>query len=336
MGLGGRSHAWDMDALRKRMESARTLSWLGHGCSAQTDGVCEDAVMVGTWMPCASGWSLQGRYHAWDMDALRKRMEPARTLSWLGHGCSAQSDGVFEDAVMLGTWMLCANGWSLRGRYHGWDMDALRKRMESARTLSCLGHGFSAQTDGVFEDAIMAKDALRKRMLRGRCHGWDMDALRKRMESARTLSCLGHGCSAQTDGVCEDAIMVGTRMLCANGWSLRGRCHGWDMDAMRKRMESARRLSWLGLGCSAKMDGVGVDVIMLGTWMLCGNGWGLGGCSHGWEMDVPRHDVLREKWLHRMCQKTQDKTHERPNIHDNALYLQKPHDNAPYFRTLSK
>ena len=130
--------------------------------------------------------------------------------------------------------------------------------------------------------------------------------------------------------------MVGTWMLCANGWSLRGRYHGWDMDAMRKRMESARRLSWLGLGCSAKMDGVGVDVIMLGTWMLCGNGWGLGGCYHGWDSDVPRHDVLREKGLHRMCQKTQDKTHERPKIHDNALYLQKPHDNAPNCQTLSK
>ena len=35
-------------------------------------------------------------------------------------------------------------------------------------------------------------------------------------------------------------------------------------------------LSWVAHGCSAGMDGVSdLDVIMVGTWMLCGNGWSL-------------------------------------------------------------
>ena len=59
-----------------------------------------------------------------------------------------------------------------------------------------------------------------------------MDALREWMESDL------------------EAIMVGTRMLCRNGWRL-------IMDALREWMESD------------------LDVIMVGTWMLCGNGWSL-------------------------------------------------------------
>ena len=50
---------------------------------------------------------------------------------------------------MVGTWMLCSNGWGLAGRYHGWDMGALREP---------AGSGWS-------------------RGGRGRRHGWDMDAL---------------------------------------------------------------------------------------------------------------------------------------------------------------
>ena len=83
-----------------------------------------------------------------------------------------------------------------------------------------------------------------------------MDALREWMESDL------------------DVIMVGTWMLCGNGWSLicgNGRYHGWHMDALREWMESD------------------LDVIMVGTWMLCGNGWSLiwtlswlaHGCSAG-------------------------------------------------------
>ena len=35
----------------------------------------------------------------------------------------------------------------------------------------------------------------------------------------------------------QDLSMVGTRMPCGNGWSVCGRQHGWDMDALRERME---------------------------------------------------------------------------------------------------
>ena len=38
---------------------------------------------------------------------------------------------------------------------------------------------------------------------------------------------------------------------------LSGRCHGWPMDALWDRMESD------------------LDLIMVGTWMLCGIGWNL-------------------------------------------------------------
>ena len=48
-----------------------------------------------------------------DLDALREWME---------------SD---LDVIMVGTWMLCGNGWNLIWSYHGWHMDALREWMES-------------------------------------------------------------------------------------------------------------------------------------------------------------------------------------------------------------
>ena len=91
-----------------------------------------DVIMVGTWMLCGNGWSL-----IW-------------TLSWWAHGCSAEMDGVSSgryhgrhmdalrewmesdlDVIMVGTWMLCGNGWSLI-----W-------------TLSWSAHGCSAGMDGV-------------------------------------------------------------------------------------------------------------------------------------------------------------------------------------------
>ena len=62
-----------------------------------------------------------------------------------------------------------------------------------------------------------------------------MDALRERMESDL------------------DVIMVGTWMLCANGWSLT-----WT-------------LSWLAHGCSVRSDGVGTAHVI--TW---GRRWMLG------------------------------------------------------------
>ena len=70
-----------------------------------------------------------------------------------------------------------------------------------------------------------------------------MDALREWMES-------------------DLDVMVGTWMLCGNGWSLIWTLSAWHMDALREWMESD------------------LDVIMVGTWMLCGNGWSL--IWNGW------------------------------------------------------
>ena len=108
--------------------------------------------MVGTWMRCGNGRSLSGRYHGWHMDALFERTEFVWTLSWLAHGCFVGTDGVCLDVIMFATWMLCLNGRSLSGRYHGWHMDALWERTEFVWTLSWLPHGRSAGTDGVCVD----------------------------------------------------------------------------------------------------------------------------------------------------------------------------------------
>ena len=177
-----------------------------------------DVIMVGTWMLCGNAATLSGRYHGWDMDALWERTQFVWTLSWLAHGCSVGTDGVCLDVIMVGTWMLCGNGRSLSGRYHGWHMDALWERTEFVWTLSWLAHGCSVGTDGVCLGVIMAGTWMlcgNGRSLSGRYHGWHMDAV-------------------GTDGVCLDVIMVGTWMLCGNGRSLSGRYHGWDMDARWK------------------------------------------------------------------------------------------------------
>ena len=80
--------------------------------------------------------------------------------------------------------------------------------------------------------------------------------------------------------------MVGTWMLCENGWTLRERYHGWPMDALRERMDFVGTLSWLAHGCSVGMDGLCRNVIMVGPWMLCVNGWTLWERYHGWPMDA--------------------------------------------------
>ena len=69
-----------MDAMWQRMEFVWTLSWLAHGCSVGTDGICLDAIMVGTWVLCGNGRNLSGRYHGWHMDALWERTEFVWTL----------------------------------------------------------------------------------------------------------------------------------------------------------------------------------------------------------------------------------------------------------------
>ena len=68
-----------MDALWEGTDFVWTLTWLGHGCSVGTDGLCVDVNMVGTWMLCGNG----------------------RTC---------------VDVNMVGTWMLCGKGRTLCGR----------------------------------------------------------------------------------------------------------------------------------------------------------------------------------------------------------------------------
>ena len=47
-------------------------------------------------------------------------------------------------------------------------------------------------------------------------------------------------------------------MPCGNGWGRNKRCYDWGMDALQERMRSESILLWLGHGCFAGMDGVGV------------------------------------------------------------------------------
>ena len=127
-----------MDALWEWIEFVGTLSWLGHGCSVGMDRVCVE------------------RYHGCHMDALWEWIEFVGTLSWLPHGCSAGMDRVCGNVIMVATWMLCRNGWSLWQRYHGCHMDALWEWIEFVGTLSSLPHGCSAGIDGVCGNVIRA------------------------------------------------------------------------------------------------------------------------------------------------------------------------------------
>ena len=81
-----------------------------------------------------------------------------------------------------------------------------------------------------------------------------MDALWEWIEFVGTLAWLPHGCSVGMDEVSS------------------GRYHGWDMDALPEWMEFVGTLSGLPHGCSVGMDAVCGNVIMIATWMLCGNG----------------------------------------------------------------
>ena len=74
------------------------------------------------------------------------------------------------------------------------------------------------------------------------------------MEFVGTLSGLPHGCSAGMDGVSS------------------GHYHGCHMDALWEWIEFVGTSSWLPHGCSVGMDRVCWNVIMVATWILCGNG----------------------------------------------------------------
>ena len=87
------------------------------------------------------------------MDALREWMESDLDVimvgTWMlcGNGWMMESD---LDVIMVGTWMLCGNGWSLIWTFimvgtwmlcgNGWSL---------IWTLSWLAHGCSAGMDGV-------------------------------------------------------------------------------------------------------------------------------------------------------------------------------------------
>ena len=68
------------------------------------------------------------------------------------------------------------------------------------------------------------------------------------------LTWMPHGCSVGTDGQ-----------------------HGCHMDALWERTEAGWTLTWLPHGCFVRMGGGWVDVNMVATWMLCGNGRSLCG-----------------------------------------------------------
>ena len=159
-------------------------------------------------------------------------------------------------------------------------MDVIRLRTWMLSSENTLDHGRHVATDGVRLDVIMVGTWMlcwNGRNLSGRYHGWHMGALWERTEFVWTLSWLAHGCSVGTDGVRLDVIMVGTWVLCGNGRNLSGRYHGWHMGALWERTEFVWTLSWLAHGCSVGTDGICLDVIMVGTWMLCGNGRNLSG-----------------------------------------------------------
>ena len=66
------------------MESGLTLSCFVYGCSARTDGVRVDVIVVCPWLLCENGWRLDGHYHVWptndegacDFEAAGVREEP--------------------------------------------------------------------------------------------------------------------------------------------------------------------------------------------------------------------------------------------------------------------
>ena len=58
------------------------------------------------------------------------------------------------------------------------------------------------------------------------------------------------------------------------------------MDVIRLRAWMLCSPSAVDHGRQVATDGVRLDVIMVGTWVLCGNGRNLSGRYHGWHMDA--------------------------------------------------
>ena len=73
------------------------------------------------------------------MDALWEWIEFVGTSSWLPHGYSLGMDRVCGNGIMVATWMLCRNRWSLWERYHCCHMDALREWMKSDLDVITVG-----------------------------------------------------------------------------------------------------------------------------------------------------------------------------------------------------
>ena len=98
-----------------------------------------DVIMVGTWMLCGNGLSLWERHHGCHMHALWEWIEFVGTVSWLPHGYSVGMDRVCGNVIMVATWILCRNRWSLWERYQGCHMDALREWVKSDLDVITVG-----------------------------------------------------------------------------------------------------------------------------------------------------------------------------------------------------
>ena len=108
--------------------------------------------------------------------------------------------------------MLCLNGWSWGGRYHGSGMDAVRERMESVPAwMLCMKDGVGLDFISVPAWMLCASGWGRS----GRYHGPGMDALREQMGSGWTIVRL------------HERMESGGKLL-----------YGSAMDAVRERMGS--------------------------------------------------------------------------------------------------
>ena len=109
-------------------------------------------------------------------------------------------------------------------------------------------------------------------------NGW-RDALWEWIEFVGTLSWLPHGCSVGMDRVCGNATRVATWIHMDALWEwieFVERYHGWDMDALWEWIEFVERYHGWDMDALWEwiqfVDGVCGNVIMVATWMLCGNG----------------------------------------------------------------